>query len=395
MCSDSAPPPPAPTADPKIGEAAMKEADLGQNYLDFAKNQFTVSQGMQADLNNTLKQASDSYLGMAQADRARYEGVFQPLQDQYIQQAENYDSPERLAQAAAQAKTDVASNAALQRGTTERQEQSVGISPASGRFAGIDRAVGLGTALGSVDAENKARQNLRDTAITMRGNAINMGAGLPAQSLTESQAGITTANQPLTNLNASQAIVTPGYSAAITGNNNAATQLNASDKTDASVYGTQADIYGAQLKNDQANAAGIGKLVGTGLGIAAAPFTGGASLALSGAMLSTKKAKENRKPVPEGQSLDAVEQMPIESYDYKPGMGDGGSHVGPMAEDFQKATGRGDGKGIAVQDAIGIAMGAIKDLSGKVDRMAAMIGLGSTGPGGGPGGARAPQPAMA
>jgi hypothetical protein len=33
-----------------------------------------------------------------------------------------------------------------------------------------------------------------------------------------------------------------------------------------------------------------------------------------------------------------------------------------------------------VQDAIGVAMGAIKDLSGKVDRMAEMIGLGRSAP---------------
>lgn len=66
--------------------------------------------------------------------------------------------------------------------------------------------------------------------------------------------------------------------------------------------------------------------------------------------------------------------MPVEEWRYKPDapMGDGGAakHVGPMAQDFQKATGKGDGTTINVVDAIGTTLGAVQELDAKVDKLA-------------------------
>ncbi|PWB90923.1 hypothetical protein C5688_08655 [Methylocystis sp. MitZ-2018] len=51
------------------------------------------------------------------------------------------------------------------------------------------------------------------------------------------------------------------------------------------------------------------------------------------------------------------------------GVEDEGAHIGTYAQDFQRETGLGDGKSINVIDAIGVAMGAIKELSAKVDKL--------------------------
>ena len=63
--------------------------------------------------------------------------------------------------------------------------------------------------------------------------------------------------------------------------------------------------------------------------------------------------------------------MPVDEWQYKRGVADGGKqrHVGPYAEDFKRETGKGDGKTIPVVDAIGTTMGAVKELSAKVDRL--------------------------
>jgi hypothetical protein len=60
-----------------------------------------------------------------------------------------------------------------------------------------------------------------------------------------------------------------------------------------------------------------------------------------------------------------------------PGIEDGGEHVGPYAEDMQRVTGLGDGKSIKVQDALGLTMRAVQDVSRKVDRIAQQVGLGA------------------
>ena len=115
----------------------------------------------------------------------------------------------------------------------------------------------------------------------------------------------------------------------------------------------------AQQQANASSASGIGSIVGLGL-----------------SMFSSKKLKENKKPVKEGAGIAALRKMPVEEWDYKKGVADESRHIGPYAEDMQKATGRGDGKTIAVQDAIGVTMKAVQDLDAKVTKISDAIGLG-------------------
>lgn len=349
-----------PTPDPRIGEAAVKQAELGEQYLAWSKEQFAASQALQAEANQIAKEASDFFTGMAKEDRERWETVFKPLEDEFVQQAQDYDTPERQAEAAGRARADVLSTSDAQRAAGQRQMASMGISPDSGRFAGIDRAHQLGTTLGVVGAENTARDQVRNQGIALKGAAIGLGRGLPAQAGQAMQAGVGAAGVPVATHAASTGIVQPGFTSAIGGHQGMANTLNQQ-------YGHQLSAWDSQNRLAAGNAAGFGQfagsVVGTGLGL----------------ILSTKEAKTNRRPVEEGEALGAVAELPIEEYDYRPGMGDGGHHVGPMAEDYAAATGRGDGRTIATQDAIGLALGAVKDLARKVDRLSQAIGLGDAG----------------
>jgi hypothetical protein len=117
--------------------------------------------------------------------------------------------------------------------------------------------------------------------------------------------------------------------------------------------------YQNQLQAYQAKNAFLGDLAGAAGSVAGF------------AMMSSKDYKTaKRKPM---SVLDAVRDMPVEEWEYKQGVGDGGGkkHVGPYAEDFQRATGLGNGKEISIIDAIGVTMGAVQELADKVDKMAA------------------------
>jgi len=363
--------PKAPKPDPKIAKALQAQVNLGNDYLSFAKEQFAVSQERQKSIDALTTEISTYFLDIAKEDRARYDTTFKPLEDQFVKTAQEFDSPERQAEAAAKAKATVQSAAAVERGASDRNLASVGVKPDSGRYAGLDRAFGLGTELTSVNAQNAARNEVRDKGLALKGAAIDLGRGISASGT----AAAGSASQPSLAANAqwqaTPGIVQPGYASAQQGYVNQATGLT-------NLYSTQADIYNTQAKLASANAAGIGSFAGTVAGAAGSVLSSPTGLML----LSSKKAKENRKKVPEGKALKAVKDMPVESYNYKPGMGDGGAqeHVGPMAEDYQKATGGGDGKTIPMQDMLGVTMKAVQDLSAKVDRMAEAIGLGDQQP---------------
>lgn len=301
----------APEPDKNIGRAALKSARTGEAMLAWMQDQAAITNEWAAD------------------DRAREVEVFRPLQDAFIQEAATWDSAARKNEAAQQAVADVRQQTANAEAGRVRQAMAMGINPNSSRFMAAGRSAALDAGLASAGAQNMARRRVEQEAEGKRANAINMGAGL--------------AVNPGTSMSLSNGAIQAGGSAAMTGYGQQGSLLN-----------TQ---YNQQLQSWQANQNSMSSMMG-GLGTVA------------GIMLSDQNAKTDKKPLPEGAALGAIRKMPVEKWRYKPGRGDGGEHVGPYAQDFAAATGQGDGKGIDMISAIGVTMGAIRDLDKKVDKMA-------------------------
>lgn len=431
----------APSPDPQIGRAALKEAETGEQWLAFALDNFKVSTGRQKEIDALTEEVTrmqmglakdqqaytktitDRQFGLAQGqadltkrvtdqqlkqaawfqdiakdDRARYEEAFRPAEEAFVKEALGYGSDQRQAQAAAEAKADVLGNAAAARATAAREAASMGVNPASGRFAGIERAGRMETALAAAGAENAARTAVRDKGLALKGDVANFGRGIPAQAAqsaaaglgasgsalsgagTSAQFGLQAGNSAIANMGsaATLGIGTAGQGLTNLQNSNrewlASTSLpNAGFQGQMRGYESQAGLlqnqYNSQLdawktEQDMAakNAAGIGSALGSVLGMFS--FT------------SDENLKEDKKAIPEGEALDALKAMPVEEWNYKPGVEDGGRHIGTYAQDFAAATGKGDGRTIPAQDAIGITMKAVQDLDAKVDSLAKQVGLG-------------------
>ncbi|MDQ0135678.1 hypothetical protein J2T08_003599 [Neorhizobium galegae] len=362
----------APEADPRIGEAALKQAETGQQWLSFAKDAFAVSTERQAELDALTKQITTQQLGLAtdqanwsRKDRERYETTFKPIEDEFIKEASNYATPERQAEAAAEARGDVQTAAAAARATNERQASAMGINPASGRFAGIKATTDMNTTLAEASAANLARTSVRDKGLALKADVANLGRGLPAQSAAAAGSSVAASGTALSGNQATNAqalaapsIVSQGYSGAMQGYAGMGGLLSQQ-------YGIQSQNWRAEQELAGQNAAGLGSFLGGVAGMF--KFT------------SDENAKENKEPIADGKALEAVNNMPVEEWDYKPGVEDGGRHVGTYAQDFKKQTGKGDGKSIGIQDAIGISMKAIQDLDKKVTKLGQAIGIGDFG----------------
>lgn len=306
----------APKSDPNIGLAAMKSAETGEDMLDWMKSQAEVTNAW------------------AKEDRDRQQSVFIPLQDKYIAEAQSWDSAGRKDARATAAVADTRLQARLASGSRLRNAMAMGVNPASGAYQSGSAKAALGEGLAAAGAANNARRQVEAEAEAKRANAINLGSGL--------------AVNPATSMGLSNGALQAGGSAAMQG------------------YGQQGSLLNADYQNrmstwqaNQQSQAGIFGALGTVAGM----------LPL-GAMLSSKEAKTDKRPLPDGAALGAIRKMPVERWRYKPGMGDGGEHVGTYAEDFAKATGQGDGKVIDITSAIGVTMGAIRDLDRKVDKLA-------------------------
>jgi len=126
----------------------------------------------------------------------------------------------------------------------------------------------------------------------------------------------------------------------------------------------------------------LGSLMPGGIGAAGAgagAMAGGAGqagMALLPLLLSSfsdRNLKENFEDVDAAEALEKVAKLPVETWNYKFEDADT-RHMGPMAQDFQKAFGLGNSdKVIVLLDAIGVALAAIKGLNQKVDDLTAAV----------------------
>lgn len=357
----------APAPDPNIGKAALKQAETGEQWLSFAKDAFAVTQDRQKELDALTTRVTEQQLGLAtdqsnwsRQDRKRYEDVYRPIEDQYIEEATNYASPERQAQAAAEARSDVQTAAANARAATERNNAAMGIDPRSGRAGGIAAQTDMGIALAEAGAANNARTMVRDKGLALKADVANMGRGATSAAAAGAAGSVGASGTALAGAQATNAqaiaapsIVSQGFSGAMQGYAGMGSTLNQQ-------YGIQSQNWQAQQQMAAQSAAGFGS------------FLGG----VAGLFMSDENLKHDITELPEGTALQAVQEMPVSEWTYDQNVADGGRHVGPMAQDFARATGKGDGRTIAVQDAIGITIGAVQDLGKKVDKLAAAIGLG-------------------
>lgn len=260
----------APTADPAVGQAALANIALSKDYLQFSKDAYDEglvrqdkTDALTEKVANQQLATQDQANAWAQEDRNRTKTVFQPLQDDFIDTAKNYDSPEKQAEAAAAAQADVAKASATQGQAQQRSMASMGINPNSGRFTGQTRALATNTALASAGAGNAARTQVQDRALALRADAVNMGNGLASS--TAAAYGIGTnaggaavgANQAgNANFYQNNSTMTNGYSGAGNLNSSGAGILN-------NMYGNQVSAYSAQQQANGASNAGIGSAIGS------------------------------------------------------------------------------------------------------------------------------------
>lgn len=125
----------APAPDPSIGAAALENAKLGKEWLEFAREQFGEANVRQDELDDITKNVTnkqldtqdkanlwadqdrkagleyrDRYSKYGQQQMDRYNATFTSIEDKLASDAANWDSEERMTEEAAKAKGTALSN---------------------------------------------------------------------------------------------------------------------------------------------------------------------------------------------------------------------------------------------------------------------------------------------
>ena len=300
---------PAPPDYGPLAAASEKSAEysymLSKESLAWAKQQYKLDSKV---VNRFLKKAwgaQDEQMDWARDDRARYEDIFQPLEEQgvkdarmyaadarrlrkdlapveaaMIRDAKRYGSQGFMEEEAGRAAAEVGMGMDAQRSAAISNLESFGINPSATRYAALDQGAGLARAAAGASAANVRRDQVRDQragyqdramglrgqgdalAMGARSEAVNVGRGLPAQAMGAMGAGLA----------AGQAGVGARQAGTQIGSSTMGTPLQWQGAGN-SALGMWGDIlntsYNNQLdawKANQQASSGIGSLIGMGAG---------------------------------------------------------------------------------------------------------------------------------
>lgn len=354
MCSD------APTPDPRMAEAALRNAQLGEDafrwYQDIYNRDLRPAQEEQRSLQRGL--ISDyltdrqSQRQFAQDQQAYYNRTFRPVEEQMARDAMNYDSASNISRRqgiAGAAVTQAFSNA---RGQANRNLSRFGLNPNSGAFAATNSRLANQQALATAGARTGAAFDTMDRAIALRAGAANFGRNMPNTAasyfgLANQTGGLANATglSGMEMMRANGAFGGQGFGAAMQGYTNSANIYNQLYQGQMSAYSADQALLGAAI-------GAVGSFAGYAYG------RGG----------SSKDIKTDKREVEDGKTLKGIKRLDVEKWKYKDD-GEGREHIGAYAEDFKREFGVGDGKTIDFIDAVGVTMKAVQDLAGEVDSL--------------------------
>lgn len=177
-------PPPAPNYSPiaEASERAAKEyAQIMREQLDWAKQQYGDNKAFTDTMKTVLAQTATDAAANARKDRARYEELYQPLENDLINDAETFGSEENKERYRSRATAGVAEQFDTAGDAAKRQLESYGIDPGATRYAALDVGVRTAKAAAQAAAANNSDLAVEDRARGMRTEAINIGKGYPGQ----------------------------------------------------------------------------------------------------------------------------------------------------------------------------------------------------------------------
>lgn len=308
-------------------------------------------------ITNNPQQSALLYDQAEQEARARYEREKAGLESQVGYQKELIG--------ASKAAEDVAAGRAVADATQGEARFIAGLGDEAARM-GVDPSRMLASAgarapdaaAAAVHGGNTARFTFRDARTKNLSDTVQSGRQAAQLADSEIGLGLDAGNAAIANTNAtlnsniaSRNAGSSWFSAGMQGVNNAANLLNTQQQQKMDAY---------RAKNEQDS--GFMDFLGTGIGLGIKAYSAG--------MFSKREVKKNKRPADTEETLDAIKGMDTDRWQYKEGVEDGGTHVGPYADEMA-GLGLSDGTTVNPMDTAGLALAGVKQLAKKLDRIEA------------------------
>jgi hypothetical protein len=162
-------------------DVARMQQQTAREQMDWAREQDTMNRDTLNTVLGVQLPAMQDQFDNAREDRSRWETMFRPLEDQFVAEAQAYDSPERREREMGAAMADVNSAFDAQRQNATQRLESYGVDPSETRNAALDVGVRTAQAAAAAGAATGARNRTEDTGRALRSDALNLGRGALSQ----------------------------------------------------------------------------------------------------------------------------------------------------------------------------------------------------------------------
>lgn len=176
---------------------AQQQQQENEQYQNQAMQIYQQTQGTANQVAQAQLSAMQQEQGWAEQANQRYNQVGIPLQNQYIQQAQQFGTQGYQNQQAASAQADVQSQADAQTQNAVMGLESMGIDPSQIQSTSMVNQYNAANAANAALAGNQARLQAQQTGMNYLGQAANMVSGLPAQALGEMSSGSATGSSAI------------------------------------------------------------------------------------------------------------------------------------------------------------------------------------------------------
>lgn len=190
-----------------------QEIELARETLDYYKARDSQSAALQAQANAIAGRVANAQVALMNQQRKisgeyheRNKTVFWPLEDQIVQAAQEYDTPERREMEAGRSVADVEASVNAERQAMTRANQRMGVNPSSGNALAMGNQLSLGAASLKAGAAGAARDRVETQGFARKMDAASLGRGLAsaqtAAAGTAIQAGNSAVNAAYSPVNA-------------------------------------------------------------------------------------------------------------------------------------------------------------------------------------------------
>lgn len=125
--------------------------------------------------NNSVADANALQAQISRDQWNRYKEIYEPLERQMVDEAQDYASPENYAKAAGEASATVSQQFSKAR---DRLTRTPGLDPSSGAYQSSLVGLDLAQAANDATQQNLARKSVTDTAYARKQSALGLGKGL-------------------------------------------------------------------------------------------------------------------------------------------------------------------------------------------------------------------------